>query len=155
MRLKWSTKWLLFPGLGIIAFLVATFLVGIYAHRIEYPLDIWRMDLDDFLGNVGFLLAGIAAIWTVAKTAHRAEKKADLVAHQINGGMSDVAKRHVIEALDNSEIEVGLWRRVDALEESKQECVDREKRCQDENDKLRDWVIERLDMSGKGRGGDR
>jgi hypothetical protein len=151
MKLKWSTKWLLFPGLGIIAFLVAVFLVDAYVHRVEYPLGVWRMDLDDFLGNIGFLLGGIAAVWTVAKTAKRAEAKADLVAHQINGGMSDAAKAHVLEALDNSEIEVGLWRRVDALEESKQECIEREKRCENENEKMRRWVIARLDQTPLGR----
>jgi ammonia channel protein AmtB len=151
MRFKWSTKWLLFPGLGIIAFLVAVFLVDAFTHRVEYPLDIWRMDLDDFLGNIGFLLAGIAAIWTVAKTAKRAEKKADQVADQVNGGMASLATQILHDEIRVAGLEVGLGARVMALEESKRDCEEEKRVCLEENEKLRDWVIERLDTSGNGR----
>ena len=153
-RMRWSTRWLLLPGLGVVSFVVAVFLVDRYAH-VDYPFDVWRMDLDDALANIGFFLVGVAAIWTIGAKATRAESKANHVEHQINGGLSESAKRHVNEMLDNNEIEVGLWRRVDALEESKQDCIEREKRCSEENEKLRNWVIARLDQTPLGRQDDR
>jgi hypothetical protein len=143
MRLKWSTKYLLLPGLLVGASVAMIVLVDQF-YEVHYT----------FIG-IGTILVGITGFTKLWEKVEEAQHTASKVEHQINGGMSEAAKAHVEEALTNSEIEVGLWRRVDALEEAKQECVEREKRCEAENEKMRRWVIERLDMSGKGRGGDR
>ena len=119
--------------------------------HVSYPLTTWRIDLDDAMLGIGTILLGIAAIWTVWLKANRAEAKADQVSKQINGGMSKIAREHVDGALKNADVELGLWRRVDALETAVDDCTDREQRCMDENEKLRDWVIARLDYSTEGR----
>jgi hypothetical protein len=55
---------------------VAVFILGgIAVHAWDafvllYPLDTWRMDLDDLLGNIGTLLVGIAALIGL-KRAHQ------------------------------------------------------------------------------------
>lgn len=139
MKLPWSVRWLLLPGLALGVIITVTVLAD-QIFEVHYT----------FIG-IGTILVGWGAIWTAYQKADEAQHTANKVEKQINGGMSESAKQHVEEAIANSELEVGLWRRVDALEQSKQECVEREKRCEEENEKLRDWVVARLDQTPLGR----
>ena len=129
--------------------------------RIEYPMDVWRMDLDDIAANVGFFLAGLAAFLTVWKKAGKAHDRADQVSQDINGGLASLASQIVADELRQSDIEVGLHNRVTALEDllvDYQGCLDREKVWDAEKEQLRidrtalrDWLNRRLDESGHGR----
>lgn len=56
-----DTRWLWWGALAVFV------LGGAVAHfsedfALRYPLDTWRMDLDDLLGNVGTFFVGIAAL---------------------------------------------------------------------------------------------
>ena len=137
--MKWTSKALLIPGLVVGIGVVAVIALD-QLFEVHYT----------FIG-IGTILVGVTGFTALWDKADKAERTASNVEHQINGSMSEAAKQHVQEALENSEIEVGLWRRVDVLEASKQDCLDREKRCTEENDKLRVWVIDRLDKAPYGR----
>jgi len=137
--MKWTSKAVLIPGLVVAAGVVAVIALDQF-YEVHYT----------FIG-IGTIIVGVTGFTALWDKADAALRTATNIEHQINGGMSDAAKAHVQEALKESEIEVGLWRRVDALEASKQDCLDREKRCTEENNKLRAWVIDRLDRSPYGR----
>ena len=140
-RLAWSTKWILLPGIAI-SIVVGLIVTVDQFYEIHYT----------FIG-IGTILVGMSGFGALWEKADRAQHTAAVVEQQINGGMSEAAKQHVEDALANSEIEVGLWRRVNALEDSKQDCLEREKRCEEDNAKMREWVIARLDQSPLGRAG--
>lgn len=81
--------------------------------HVSYPFDVWRMDLDDILANLGLFLAGSAAIWTV-------KLKADRIEHKLNGGMMELAHKHVQE----NEVIIGLVHRLDKMETERKTCID-------------------------------
>ena len=137
--MKWTSKALLIPGLVVGVGVVAVIMLDQF-FDVHYT----------FIG-IGTILVGVTGFTALWDKADAALRTATNIEHQINGGMSDAAKRHVQEAFESQEIEVGLWRRVNALEEAKQDCLDREKRCEEENEKMREWVIARLDQSPLGR----
>ena len=156
MTFTFSKKWLFLPGLALLV------VGGLVAHAlegasIEYPLGVWRMDLDDLLANiaalvlgVGTLLIGIAA-FIKAREALRLSQRNEST---INGGMTEAAKAHMQEALDHAEIEPGLWKRVDALEQDRDLWEDSAKECLEREAKMRVFmadVYERFDAVGLGR----
>lgn len=153
MHLTFSKRWLLLPGviLLIVGGLLATVLRGV---DISYPVNTWRMDLDDILANVaalilaaGTFLLGFAAFKKASDADHRSMRNE----HSINGGMADSVTHHVGEALKDADVEQGLWKRVDALETSNADCLAREARMR----VLMQDVYRRLDESGFGRREDR
>ena len=156
MTFKLSTR--IIAGISFVVLIALMVIVDraedILTH-ISYPMDTWRMDLDDALIGVGTFLLGVAAFVTLWRKADKTQAATDRVAGQINGGMSAIAREHVEGAISDADVEVGLWRRVDALEAGLDECCERELRCLEENDKLRDWVIARLDYSTEGRNTER
>ena len=137
--MKWTSKALLIPGLVVGVGVVAVITLDQF-FDVHYT----------FIG-IGTIIVGVTGFTALWDKADAALRTATNIEHQINGGMSDAAKQHVQEAFEDHEIEVGLWRRVNALEESKQDCLEREKRCEAENEKMREWVIARLDQSPLGR----
>ena len=143
MRFPWTTKEFLIPGL-VVGIAVAAIIMLDQFYEVHYT----------FIG-IGTVIVGTTGFGTLWQRAMEADRLAKRLEAQINGGMSAAAKQHVQEALDNQEIEVGLWRRVNALEDSKQECIEREKRCEEENERMRDWVVARLDQTPLGRRNDR
>jgi hypothetical protein len=118
---------------------------------ISYQLDVWRMDLDDILSNVGTFLIGLAAIVAVWKKAERAHLKADQVSERINGGMMEMAKQHVAlatqEAQETSHY-IDLLSRVTTIEKQRDDC-------HAELSNIREWINIRLDESGNGRNDNR
>ena len=106
--------------------------------HIEYPFDVWRMDLDDVLANIGLFLAGMSAFIVAVRRADRAHKKADQVGDRINGGMAKMAKEHVKMATQEAQDYVELLSRVTAVEDQRDDC-------QKELHMLRVWINERLD----------
>ena len=100
----------------------------VLAH-IDYPLDVWRMDMDDALvaalvfSAIGTGIAGFASLW---KKADRAQRKADLVYGRINGGY------------------VELLGRVTKIEEQRDHCLE-------ELEAIKEWINRRLDETGNGR----
>lgn len=106
--------------------------------HVEYPFDVWRMDLDDVLANVGLFLAGLSAFIVAIRRADRAHKKADQVGDRINGGMADMAKEHVAMATQESQDYNELLLRVTSVENQRDDCLK-------ELHMLRSWTNERLD----------
>lgn len=146
--MKWS-RWYWWAAGGVLLVLLIILVdkaEDVLAH-IEYPMDVWRMDLDDMIANVGLFLGGLAAFLMVFKTAKDASRKADHVSSQINGGLSDIAKDHVSDALKDADVEIGLWRRVDELERTRQECLE-------ELEGIKTWINRRLDDVENGRSND-
>lgn len=160
MSLTFSKRWFLLPGviLLIVGGLLATVLRGV---DISYPVNTWRMDLDDILANVaalilaaGTFLLGLAALKKASDADHRSIRNE----HSINGGMGEAVTHHVGEALKDADVELGLWRRVDVLEEGYKDCMERERVWEGERaqlrldrEALRDWLNRRLDETGNGR----
>ena len=106
--------------------------------RIEYPFDVWRMDLDDVLANIGLFMAGLSAFIVALRRADKAHKKADQVGDRINGGMAKMAKEHVAMATQEAQDYVELLSRVTVIEDERDNCR-KELRLQ------RKWINERLD----------
>ena len=164
MNLTFSKTWMLLPG--VILLIVG----GLVAHTLEgaaisYPTDVWRMDLDDIIANIGTVLLGVGTLLLGFAALIKAREALSISRrneHSLNGGMAETASEHVNTALQEADVEQGLWRRVDVLTEQQRECEEREKRadaraenCEARNEELREWVIARLDGSDKGRNVDR
>ena len=86
---------------------------GAFAHLSDqliarYPLGLWRMDLDDMLGNVGLFLAGLAAYLSVSRKQKATDAK-------VNGGLEDLV-RDELELSGMSNSYTALLARVEALE---------------------------------------
>ena len=146
-----QTKRALLIAGGFVALVTLIFIVDRaedWLVHIEYPFNVWRMDLDDILANVGLFLAGLAAFLTVFRKANKAHLKADQVSERINGGMAKMAREHVaIAANEATETEhyIDLLERITAIETQRDDC---HKELAD----IRDWIMKRLDESGNGRG---
>jgi hypothetical protein len=135
---------------GFIALVALIYIVDTaedWVQHVSYPFDVWRMDLDDMLANVGLFLAGLAAFLAVFRKADRAHKRADLVSEQFNGGMKEMAKQHVAlatqEAQETSHY-IDLLTRVTAVEKQRDDC-------HEELSQIREWINKRLDETGNGR----
>ena len=156
MKVTFSRRWLITGGaIALVALILFLDRAEDYIGHVSYPLGTWRMDLDDALVGFGTILIGTAAIWKVWLLAYSADKRSRKVEHEINGGMAEAVGHHVVNGLNDADLEVGLWRRVDALEETITDCREREKECLKKNEDLRAWVITRLDYSTDGREGSR
>ena len=141
--------WLAIPSMiALVAVIYAVDRAEDFLTHIEYPFDVWRMDLDDILANIGLFLAGLGAFLMVFRKADRAHKKADLVSDQFNGGMKEIAQQHVELATQEAHEEghyIELLERVTAVERQRDDC-------RVELEMIRKWVNERLDgLSKDGR----
>ena len=88
--------------------------------HVEYPLNVWRMDLDDIAANIGLFLVGVAAFVTVFKKADQASRKADQLSQRVNGGLQQAAREHV----QDSEVIIGLVHRLDKVEGNRDLCLE-------------------------------
>ena len=88
--------------------------------QVEYPFDVWRMDLDDILANIGLFMVGAAAIWTVKLRGDKLEANHEQLANKINGNLAVSARLHMQE----DEIFIGLMHRIDKLENERTDCID-------------------------------
>jgi hypothetical protein len=107
---------LIVTGFGIAHFLTEV---------VDYPLDVWRMDLDDLLANIGLFLVGLAAWLTVRQRAKAAEEKAEAVDDKINGGIRKLAAdmiRDEMEVAGVNKATVEMEGRVEALEVERNQC---------------------------------
>lgn len=146
MRLKHSTIALLIGAIVALGFLIG----GAASHFLEpiavsYPFDVWRMDLDDTLANIGIFLGGLAAFLVVFKRARKVEERVERVEHKINGGLSSLASQILKDeikqyGLDIEAVEqwMELSRRLALLEQSEHDCLLRE-------DDLKGWVREQIE----------
>jgi hypothetical protein len=135
---------------GFVSLVVLIYVVDTaedWVQHISYPFNVWRMDLDDALANIGLFLAGLAAFIAVFRKADRAHQKADQVSERINGGLMEMAKQHVEIATQEAQ-ETGhyidLLSRVTAVEKQRDDC-------HNELSQIRDWINRRLDETGNGR----
>jgi hypothetical protein len=135
---------------GFVALVVLIYLVDTaedWIAHVSYPFDVWRMDLDDMLANVGLFLAGLSALIVAMRKADRAQKKADQVSERINGGLAKMAKEHVAIATQEA-VEAGhyveLLGRVTEIERQRDDC-------RQEVASMREWINARLDETGNGR----
>jgi hypothetical protein len=119
--------------------------------HIEYPFNVWRMDLDDIAANIGLFLAGAAAFIVAIRKADKAHKKADQVSERVNGGMARMVKEHVAiatnEATETSHY-IDLLSRVTEIEKQRDDC-------HQQLTDIKEWVVNRLDETGNGRSGER
>lgn len=130
----------LFPVLGFATFAAIVMFINAMIDTANYPFNVWRMDLDDFVANIAIVAGAVAGIWKVHGDAKRAEQKADTLEEKLNGGMKEAARSH----MQDNELFQSLMFRVDRMEQERNEC-------QDALSDLRVWVIQRLDDSGNGR----
>jgi hypothetical protein len=107
-------------------FIVAGFGIAHFLTEVvAYPLDEWRMDLDDLLANAGLFLAGLAAWITVRQRAKAAEQKAEAVDDKINGGIRKLAAdmiRDEMEVAGVNRTTVEMEGRVESLEAERNQC---------------------------------
>ena len=135
---------------------------------VQYPLGTWRMDLDDFVGNIGTLLIGVGTLglaWVGYRKIGGTNRKIDQVEHKLNGGMNKIVERLVEDEMaakgyDQTFLEV--LSKVDECIKQRDDAIGQRDECRvalkaslDENDKLRQWVVDRLDGSGNGRSSER
>jgi len=100
---------------------------------ISYPLDTWRVDLDDAAIGLGTILVGIAAIWTVWLKAKEANDRTVALSHKLNGGLRQIAREHV----QDNEVVIGLVHRLDKADAARDECLERFDVLQAQLDELR------------------
>lgn len=99
MNIRITWKWAIFAS-------VIVMLLGFSANHflqeivVQYPLDTWRMDLDDFLANIGLFLGGLGALSAVLVRLRKTEDKITQVEHHMNGGMTDLAEKILLEQLE-------------------------------------------------------
>jgi hypothetical protein len=151
--MKWSHHKFLIPGIGLILVIAGFVMVQTRAH-IEYPMHVWRMDLDDALVGVGTILLGAAAIWTVWLKAKEASDKAEAISHRINGGLSSLASQIMMDEIKQSGIDTQLANRVACLETKITEVKDERDDCKEklaQQDSMIQAIHDRLDDSGFGR----
>lgn len=146
MNGRHSRTWYLIPGLGLAA-IVGAVVMHVAGVDVDYPLNTWRMDLDDAMVGLGTILLGIAGIWTALTKARQAETtanaahaRADLLEHKLNGGMVEVAREHMQE----NEVMATVIVRLDRIEAERDDCIEERK-------ELQRWIIGRLDRAGLGR----
>jgi len=144
----------LVPGAGFLAAVIVIVLIHESLEDIEYPLQVWRMDMDDLVANVGILAAAAAGVWKVKLDADKAHREADKanaktadLERKFNGGLQEAAKTH----MQDNEMFESLMVRVDRLEEEKQQEQKGRVDCEEALSDLRQWVITRLDQTGNGR----
>lgn len=162
MTFKLSTRWIAFGAFVIlVGIILAVNRIEDWATTISYPLDTWRMDLDDFfvaIMSVGILLSGLGGFGLLWRKADRAHAHADKAIDSINGGMTSIATQVIHDELRVADLEIGLSKRVAALEQAIEDCAEREitwaqEKAQLRRDRtaLRDWLNRRLDETGNGR----
>ena len=137
--MKSNYKWAL-AAVALIVLIVVVDRTEDWVTHIEYPLNIWRMDLDDFLFNVGGFLMGLAAFMTVFKKAGRAQTQADKANIKVNGGMQKLAEEHVkiaAQEVQESGHYTELLDRITSLEGQRNVCLE-------ELSSLRIWVERKL-----------
>ena len=144
-----SSPWrrYLLPGAGFAAFVVAVVWVNANADQVDYPFNVWRMDLDDFVANIAIITGAAYGIWKVKRNSDQARalaavaaEKAALLESKFNGGLAEAARTHM---QDNEMFEL-LMVRVDRMEKERDDC-------QEALTDLRMWMVERLDQTGRGR----
>jgi len=107
--------------IGIIVALALFVGFDAYAAEVEYPLDVWRMDLEDAAIGLGTILVGVAAIWATWIKARDAQRRSIALTYQLNGGLAQMAREHV----QDNEVIVGLVHRLDGIELQRDDCLDR------------------------------
>lgn len=143
----------LLPGIGVALVVVGVVLINQHAN-IAYPLDTWRMDLDDALVGLGTILLGIAAIWTVWLKARDADRKADALSKKLNGGLSNLAAQILNDEIKQAGIDISLANRVATLEEKLEHshgALEECRRREEEWKRLKARIGHYLDESGVGR----
>ena len=111
---------------ALVALIVAVDRVEDWMTSVHYPLDVWRMDLDDLLANVGLFLAGLAAYLKVRRSTPGVEKKVETVEGQVNGEIRELAAeliRDEIATAGLSQTTVEMEGRVEALEVQRDQCL--------------------------------
>ena len=150
---RWSLRTLLIPGIGLVVIIVGVVLINQNA-RVDYPLDTWRMDLDDALIGFGTILIGTAAIWTVWLKAKEADAKAEAVEAKLNGGLSSIASQIMMDELKQSGIDITLAKRVARVEAKLEEVTGQRDDCLErvaQQDATIESIHQRLDRNGIGR----
>ena len=144
-------------GFGLAAAVTAIILINTNA-AVEYPMHVWRMDLDDALVGVGTLLLGAAAIWTVWLKAREADMKAEALERKLNGGLSSLASQIMMDELKQSGVDTSLAKRVASVETELLVVKDERDDCREQvaaQNALIESIHRRLDESGIGRNEDR
>lgn len=147
-----SARRYLLPGVGFAVFVVAVVWVNANVDRVDYPFHVWRMDLDDFVANVGIIAGAFIGLWKVKLNADKADIKAEKAAaeakvakrkaedleRKFNGGLAEAARTH----MQDNEMFESLIIRMDRIETERNDC-------QEALTDLRGWVVERLDQIGE------
>ena len=137
--MKSNYKWALWAA-ALVALIVVVDRAEDWLTHIEYPFNVWRMDLDDLLANLGLFLGGLAAFLTVIKRVKIAESKAEKAAGSINGKLASLAEEHVRLATQEA-MEAGhyveLLSRITSLETERNKCLT-------ELENLRTWIEGRM-----------
>lgn len=141
------------PVVGVVTIVIGVVLINQHA-KIAYPLDTWRMDLDDALVGIGTVLLGIAAIWTVWIKALSADRKADALHEKLNGGLSSLAAQILNDEIKHAGIDVNLANRVAVVEQLLGNTQEKLEKCEERE---QEWIRMKarighlLDEIGKGR----
>jgi hypothetical protein len=112
--MKRNGSWMLGGLVGIILVLIGGGFGHFLSDHPSYPLDVWRMDLDDVLANIGFFLAGLAAFVTVWRKTTNLEGK-------LNGKLERLV-RDEMETAGLSQTSAETIERVESLETERNQC---------------------------------
>ena len=141
------------PGIGLVALVIAVVLIQSQAH-VEYPLHVWRMDLDDALVGFGTILIGSAAIWTVWLKARDADARTVALEKKLNGGLSSMASQIMMDEMKQAGIDATLAKRVATVETKLEDVTHQRDDCLErvaQQDALIEAIHQRLDQNGMGR----
>ena len=137
MRLRWSARTLLIPGIALYFIVLAL----IHTFWSDHVYIAWT--------GMGVATAGlaVAALVTAAVKLREYMDKTDELEAKVNGGLEAAAKSH----LQDNEMFESLIVRLDRVEMDAAEEREAKEECQAALTELRAWVIRRLDETGNGR----
>ena len=76
MKIRNGAKRYLLPGAVFALFVVAVVWINATIDSADYPIHVWRMDLDDAVANVAIVAGAAVGIWRVKLDADKAKREA-------------------------------------------------------------------------------
>jgi hypothetical protein len=117
INLNWKS--ITFAVAALVALIIVVDRAEDWLSHVSYPLDTWRMDLDDAVSNV---IAG-AAVLVAYLAIRRRQQKTDA---KLNGGLKELAQEILLAEIETSGINdtvTSLRADVEEVKQQRDECI--------------------------------
>jgi hypothetical protein len=117
IHLNWKS--ITFAVVVLVALIVVVGRAEDWLSHVSYPMDTWRMDLDDAVSNV---IAG-AAVLVAYLAVRRRQNKTDA---KLNGGIKELAQEILLAEIETSGINdtvTSLRADVEEVKQQRDECM--------------------------------